>query len=42
MACAWLLPAWTGMAFFVLAALIWFVPDRRMERAIRARAADQG
>ena len=36
--CAWFLPAWTGMAFFVLAALIWFVPDRRMDRAIRARA----
>src|SRR3954470_68894 len=31
-ACAWFLPAWTGMALFVLAAAIWFVPDRRMER----------
>jgi len=41
-ACAWFLPAWTGMVFFVVAALIWFVPDRRMERAIRARDADQG
>ena len=41
-ACAWFLPAWTGMVFFVLAALIWFVPDRRMERAIRARAPGQG
>src|SRR5580765_4955177 len=29
--CAWFLPAWTGMAFFVLAAPIWFVPDRRMD-----------
>jgi len=42
MACTWFLPAWTGMAFFVLAAIIWFVPDRRMERAIHARAEDQG
>ena len=42
MACAWFLPAWTGMAFFVLAALIWFVPDRRMERAIRARERRSG
>jgi uncharacterized membrane protein len=41
-ACAWFLPAWTGMAFFVLAALMWFVPDRRMERAIRARGGGQG
>jgi uncharacterized membrane protein len=41
-ACAWFLPAWTGMVFFVLAAVIWFVPDRRMERAIRARSADHG
>ena len=42
MACAWFLPAWTGMAFFVLAALIWLVPDRRMERAIRAHEPGQG
>ena len=42
MACAWFLPAWTGMAFFVLAALIWFVPDRRMERAIRAGEPGRG
>ena len=41
-ACAWFLPAWTGMVFFVVAALIWFVPDRRMERAIRARVDAQG
>ena len=41
-ACAWFLPAWTGMVFFVVAALVWFVPDRRMERAIRAREAGQG
>jgi len=41
-ACAWFLPAWTGMVFFVVAALVWFVPDRRMERAIRARDAGQG
>ena len=41
-ACAWFLPAWTGMTFFVVAAIVWFVPDRRMERAIRARGAGQG
>jgi uncharacterized membrane protein len=38
-ASSWFLPAWTGLAFFVVAAIIWFVPDRRMERVIHARAA---
>jgi uncharacterized membrane protein len=38
-ASSWFLPAWSGMAFFVTVALMWLVPDRRMERAIRARAA---
>jgi uncharacterized membrane protein len=38
-ASSWFLPAWTGLAFFVVAAIIWFVPDRRMERVIRDRAA---
>jgi uncharacterized membrane protein len=40
-ASSWFLPAWTGLAFFVVAAIIWFVPDRRMERVIRDRAAKQ-
>ena len=38
---AWFLPAWSGLAFFVVVALMWLVPDRRMESAIRARAADK-
>lgn len=25
---------WVGMAFFIALALLWFVPDRRMERAV--------
>jgi uncharacterized membrane protein len=31
---AWAVPAWMGMAFFVLAALMWLVPDRRIERVL--------
>jgi uncharacterized membrane protein len=31
---AWTAPPWIGMAFFVGVALIWLVPDRRMERAL--------
>jgi uncharacterized membrane protein len=31
---AWLLAAWAGMALFTLVALMWLVPDRRIERAI--------
>jgi uncharacterized membrane protein len=38
-ASSWFLPPWSGLAFFVVVALMWLVPDRRMERAIRARAA---
>jgi uncharacterized membrane protein len=30
--CAWLFSAWVGMAFFVFVALMWFIPDRRVER----------
>jgi uncharacterized membrane protein len=33
---AWAVPAWMGMAFFVLAALMWLVPDRRIERVLGA------
>lgn len=32
---------WAGMALYVLVALIWLVPDKRMEKAVReAEAAD--
>jgi hypothetical protein len=34
---AWQLRAWIGMVFFVITALIWLVPDRRMGRALAAR-----
>jgi hypothetical protein len=30
---------WVAQAIYVLAALIWLVPDRRIERAIDAREA---
>jgi uncharacterized membrane protein len=33
-AAAWAFAPWAGMAFFVLVALIWLVPDRRIERVI--------
>jgi len=39
MAGAWFLAPWVGMAFFVGAAAIWVVPDRRIERIV-GRAAD--
>jgi len=28
--------AWIGTVFFVITALMWLVPDRRMERALAA------
>jgi hypothetical protein len=31
---AWLLPEWIGMALFVIVALIWLVPDPRIEKRI--------
>jgi uncharacterized membrane protein len=31
---AWAISAWAGMAFFVGVALMWLVPDRRMEKAL--------
>jgi uncharacterized membrane protein len=31
-AAAWTIAAWAGMGFFVFVALMWLIPDRRMER----------
>src|SRR4051812_7570933 len=31
---AWQIRAWIGMVFFVITALMWLVPDPRMERAL--------
>ncbi len=31
---AWVGPAWIGMMFFVFVALMWLVPDRRIERVL--------
>ena len=31
---AWLVAPWAGLAFFVVVALIWLVPDRRIEKRI--------
>ena len=33
-ATAWALSAWAGLVFFVIVALMWLVPDRRIERMI--------
>jgi hypothetical protein len=33
-ATAWLLSAWAGIVFYVIVALIWLVPDRRIERVV--------
>jgi uncharacterized membrane protein len=33
-ASAWLWAPWAGMSLFVVVALIWLIPDRRVERAI--------
>jgi uncharacterized membrane protein len=38
-AAAWTAAAWIGIVFFVTAALIWLVPDRRLERTAVAHAA---
>ena len=35
-ACAWLVSAWVGMALFVCVALMWFIPDRRLERMMES------
>jgi uncharacterized membrane protein len=37
MAAAWWMEPWLGFAAFAAAALIWLVPDRRMERAVNQR-----
>ena len=37
-AAAWIFSPWIGLGFFVAVALLWLVPDRRMERAL----ADHG
>jgi uncharacterized membrane protein len=31
-AASWTIAAWAGMVFFVFVALMWLIPDRRMER----------
>jgi uncharacterized membrane protein len=36
---AWTVAAWVGIVFFVIVALIWLVPDRRMARAALHPAA---
>jgi uncharacterized membrane protein len=37
-ATAWTVSAWGGTAFYVAVALIWLVPDRRVERALAGDA----
>jgi uncharacterized membrane protein len=34
MAATWIVSPWIGLAFFVGVALMWLIPDRRMERAL--------
>jgi uncharacterized membrane protein len=36
-ATAWTVSAWVGIVFFVIVALMWLVPDRRIERLISDR-----
>ena len=38
-ATAWLLAAWLGIVFYVIVALMWLVPDRRIERLIPRHSA---
>jgi uncharacterized membrane protein len=33
-AAAWTISGWAGMTFFVLVALMWLIPDRRVERVV--------
>lgn len=35
MLAAWFLSPWLGLAFFVAVALLWLVPDSRIERQLR-------
>ncbi len=37
---AWLVAPWVGLLFFVGTALMWLVPDRRIERLIAARGGE--
>jgi len=37
LAATWFISPWFGLAFFVAVALIWLVPDSRIERQLRAR-----
>jgi uncharacterized membrane protein len=39
-AAAWVASAWVGICFFVAVALIWLVPDRRLERAVAGHAGN--
>jgi uncharacterized membrane protein len=41
-AAAWAFSAAAGMAFFVFVALMWLVPDRRMERAVGRHGREGG
>jgi uncharacterized membrane protein len=36
---AWTIAAWVGIIFYVVVALMWLVPDRRLERSIVAHAS---
>ena len=36
---AWAFAAWAGIVFFVIVALMWLVPDRRIERLITKHPA---
>jgi uncharacterized membrane protein len=37
---AWFIAPWAGLLFFVGAALLWLVPDRRLERALFAQTGE--
>ncbi|WP_309677958.1 TMEM175 family protein [Polaromonas sp.] len=39
---AWLVSAWVGLGFFVFVALMWLVPDRRLENRIAALSRRSG
>jgi uncharacterized membrane protein len=40
-AAAWAIAAWIGVAFFAAVALIWLIPDRRLERSTVAQIASR-
>ena len=35
---AWIISAWVGLGFFVFVALMWLIPDRRLEKRITAQS----